>query len=219
MVDRTTGLSRQIGFVRYENTEHARAAIEEMNNYKLFATAQPLTVKYADTKEQKQVRKSLRQKQTTPPLNHDQHSPSLHPPYYYYQHPPPYGFPYPYPIPQPYPVADLYHPSPSLYSPSPSLYSPASPYPTYDYPPMPPTWVNYAENGIYENDHILPTPETSSSVLSLPFYPEMVPYYPPYDYHNPEVTSSSIDQEDHYDSQPLIDEHDDHVPVPIPEVN
>jgi len=68
MIDRNTGLSRQIGFVRFERQDDANAAINEMNGYKMSSSAPPLTVKYADTEEQKEARKALRaqHQQTTP---------------------------------------------------------------------------------------------------------------------------------------------------------
>jgi len=61
MIDNKTGLSRQIGFVRFETKDEARSAMEAMNNYKLDDSAPPLVIKYEDTKEQKNVRKSIRQ--------------------------------------------------------------------------------------------------------------------------------------------------------------
>jgi len=64
MIDRKTGLSRQIGFVRFESKDEAKRALEEMTNYKLDENAPPLTVKYEDTKEQKVARKYFRM---TPP--------------------------------------------------------------------------------------------------------------------------------------------------------
>eukprot|EP01127_Copromyxa_protea_P009243 TRINITY_DN2162_c0_g1_i3.p2 TRINITY_DN2162_c0_g1~~TRINITY_DN2162_c0_g1_i3.p2 ORF type:complete len:256 (-),score=46.54 TRINITY_DN2162_c0_g1_i3:2034-2801(-) len=63
MIDRHTGVSRQIGFVRFEAVDQATMAIDKMNNYKLDPAAPPLIVKYADTKEQKIARKTLRQQQ------------------------------------------------------------------------------------------------------------------------------------------------------------
>eukprot|EP01120_Amphizonella_sp_Union-15-10_P006726 TRINITY_DN21_c6_g1_i1.p1 TRINITY_DN21_c6_g1~~TRINITY_DN21_c6_g1_i1.p1 ORF type:complete len:328 (-),score=64.68 TRINITY_DN21_c6_g1_i1:125-1108(-) len=60
MIDRHTGLSRQIGFVRFERQDDANIAISEMNGHKMSASAPPLTVKYADTEEQKEARKALR---------------------------------------------------------------------------------------------------------------------------------------------------------------
>jgi len=60
MIDRETGKSRQIGFVRYKTKEEAKMAIEEMNNVKLDENSLPLLVKYSDTKEQKDFRKYFR---------------------------------------------------------------------------------------------------------------------------------------------------------------
>jgi RNA recognition motif-containing protein len=95
MVDRNTGLSRQIGFVRFETKDQATLAIEEMNNYKLNPSAPPLTVKFADTKEQKTARKAIRQKQfKLEPPRSGNHLPSS-PPAYFYSNPSSYDFPYP----------------------------------------------------------------------------------------------------------------------------
>uniref|UniRef100_A0A6B2LA86 RRM domain-containing protein n=1 Tax=Arcella intermedia TaxID=1963864 RepID=A0A6B2LA86_9EUKA len=66
MLDRFTGQSRQIGFVRYYNVEDARKAKEHMNNYKLDGHSLPLTVKYADNKEQKIARRALKPKPSLP---------------------------------------------------------------------------------------------------------------------------------------------------------
>lgn len=91
MVDKNTGISHQIGFVRFSSTEEAKDAIQTMNGYKLHPSAVPLVVKYADTKEQKDARKTLRQ----------QHSSSLddfesggYSPVFYYS-PTTYAFSYP----------------------------------------------------------------------------------------------------------------------------
>jgi RNA recognition motif-containing protein len=91
MVDRNTGLSRQIGFVRFETKDQATLAIEEMNNYKLNPSAPPLTVKFADTKEQKTARKAIRQKQFKP----DPRGSTLpSSPPYFYSNSPACDFPY-----------------------------------------------------------------------------------------------------------------------------
>lgn len=50
MVDRYTGMSRQIGFVRFSTVEEAAQAMDSMNTVKLDPAAPPLIVKYADTK-------------------------------------------------------------------------------------------------------------------------------------------------------------------------
>jgi hypothetical protein len=63
MVDRNTGQSRQIGFVRFEQHEASQRAINEMNGYKIEPNAPPLTVKFADTDQQKEARKVLRSQQ------------------------------------------------------------------------------------------------------------------------------------------------------------
>lgn len=63
MVDRNTGQSRQIGFVRFEQHEASQRAISEMNGYKIEPNAPPLTVKFADTDQQKEARKVLRSQQ------------------------------------------------------------------------------------------------------------------------------------------------------------
>lgn len=89
MVDKNTGISHQIGFVRFETTDQAKAAIQTMTGHKLHQNATPLVVKFADTKEQKDARKSLRQ-----------HSSSLddfeaggYSPVYYYSPSYPYTYP------------------------------------------------------------------------------------------------------------------------------
>jgi len=71
MVDRYTGVSRQIGFVRFETVDQATKAIENMNNYQLDVSAPPLIVKYADTKEQKMARKVVRQQKQQQGQEHD----------------------------------------------------------------------------------------------------------------------------------------------------
>jgi len=137
MVDRNTGLSRQIGFVRFESKDQATLAIEEMNNYKLNPSAPPLTVKFADTKEQKTARKAIRQKQFKPergaPL-----PPSPQP--YFYANQPSYEFPYPqYPStsfqpPQsPYIFSDVPLPETPSYYPGYLSQSSNSPYLIYEY--------------------------------------------------------------------------------------
>lgn len=60
MIDRMTGLSRQIGFVRFETAQQAQAVIDEMNGFRLSPGAPPLIIKFADTKEQKEARQSMR---------------------------------------------------------------------------------------------------------------------------------------------------------------
>mmetsp|Transcript_8292 Transcript_8292/g.13506 ORF Transcript_8292/g.13506 Transcript_8292/m.13506 type:complete len:463 (-) Transcript_8292:163-1551(-) len=64
MVDKQTGVSRQIGFVRFENQEDADRALHSMNGTKLEANAPPLIVKYAESETQKLMR---RQRQITAP--------------------------------------------------------------------------------------------------------------------------------------------------------
>ena len=63
MVDRNTGQSRQIGFVRFDQHESSQRAISEMNGYKIEPNAPPLTVKFTDTDQQKEARKVLRSQQ------------------------------------------------------------------------------------------------------------------------------------------------------------
>jgi len=65
MIDHKTGLSKQIGFVKFESKEEASRALEEMTNYKLDENAPPLIVKYEDTKEQKLARKWMRMPPTS----------------------------------------------------------------------------------------------------------------------------------------------------------
>jgi len=123
MVDKNTGISHQIGFVRFETTDQAKEAIQAMNNYKLTPTSPPLVVKYADTKEQKDARKIFRQKN---PVENEEPSGYSSPVYYY--SPSQYAFVYP---PSYYEMPDAY-----IGSPGDGLYG--SPYtqPTY-FPPQP----------------------------------------------------------------------------------
>jgi len=60
MIDRVTGLSRQIGFVRFESPQVAQTVIDEMNGFRLAPAAPPLIIKFADTKEQKDARQTMR---------------------------------------------------------------------------------------------------------------------------------------------------------------
>jgi hypothetical protein len=108
MVDRYTGVSRQIGFVRFSTVEEASLAMDSMNTVKLDASAPPLIVKYADTKvylnfpfltikEQKTARKSLRSHYV--PMDMNPYSQLQSPVYFYYppsSPPAAYGFTYPY---------------------------------------------------------------------------------------------------------------------------
>jgi len=64
MVDKQTGQSRQIGFVRFEHQKDATAAMQKMNGHKLEEEAPPLVVKYAETEHQRANRKA-RVHQTT----------------------------------------------------------------------------------------------------------------------------------------------------------
>lgn len=57
MVDKNTGESRQIGFVRYLNQQDATQALNEMNGYVIDKDEMPLTVRYAETEGEKLVRK------------------------------------------------------------------------------------------------------------------------------------------------------------------
>jgi len=58
MVDKNTGQSRQIGFVKFEHLKDATAAMQKMNGHKLEEDAPPLVVKYAETENQKASRKA-----------------------------------------------------------------------------------------------------------------------------------------------------------------
>lgn len=91
MIDRMTGLSRQIGFVRFETAQQAQAVIDEMNGFRLSPGAPPLIIKFADTKEQKEARQSMRAR-ARGGHHHGMHpgagSSHLPPMYYYY---PQYG--------------------------------------------------------------------------------------------------------------------------------
>jgi RNA recognition motif-containing protein len=101
MVDRVTGLSRQIGFVRFENIVQSQAVIDEMNGFRLSPGAPPLIIKYADTKEQKDARQMMRVRSSRPPGGHGgygghvpiagQPQNPIPPMYYYY---PQYGYPF-----------------------------------------------------------------------------------------------------------------------------
>eukprot|EP01121_Diplochlamys_sp_Union-15-3_P003717 TRINITY_DN13654_c0_g1_i1.p1 TRINITY_DN13654_c0_g1~~TRINITY_DN13654_c0_g1_i1.p1 ORF type:complete len:299 (-),score=48.08 TRINITY_DN13654_c0_g1_i1:72-968(-) len=134
MVDHNTGMSRQIGFVRFERQHDANKAIEEMNGYKLANNALPLTVKYADTEEQKEARRAFRVHQqpqyNSPPSwqNHDYdanwgaqnwwNSTPLWP-----------SFPSPPPPPPPYSYRFENHPHHPPPIPPPNSYVYPSPYP------------------------------------------------------------------------------------------
>jgi hypothetical protein len=61
MVDKVTGESRQIGFVRFESQEDATAALNAMNGQKLASDQPTLIVKYAETENQRIIRKSKSQ--------------------------------------------------------------------------------------------------------------------------------------------------------------
>lgn len=89
MVDKNTGISHQIGFVRFETTDQAKAAISTMTGHKLHQNATPLVVKFADTKEQKDARKSLRQQSSSL----DDYEAGGYSPVYYYSPSYPYTYP------------------------------------------------------------------------------------------------------------------------------
>lgn len=97
MIDRLTGLSRQIGFVRFETAQQAQTVIDEMNGFRLSPGAPPLIIKFADTKEQKEARQAMRGR-ARPNHVHGVHhgAPNSHipPMYYYYQ---PFAYPQGYP--------------------------------------------------------------------------------------------------------------------------
>jgi len=82
MVDKMTGESKQIGFVRFEELEHATAAMHAMNGHKLAEDNPALIVKYAETEYQRTMRKS-RQAQYSPPASPS--SPTSNMSYYYPQ--------------------------------------------------------------------------------------------------------------------------------------
>jgi len=178
MIDRNTGLSRQIGFVRFETKDQATAAIDEMNNYKLYPSAPPLTVKFADTKEQKNARKALRQKQ----LKLDRFGNTSPVPsqttYYYYQQPYSYnGYAY---------NSGFYNMSPSELPYGSTLPFNASAASQYAFPGYDalfsgsPVWYNYGENGYFEqigeaegfeNGYLPEFPQ------GYPYSPDSSPYY------------------------------------------
>jgi RNA recognition motif-containing protein len=58
MVDKHTGVSRQIGFVRFDKQEEATRAMTTMNGKKLDPSAPPLVVRYAETEHQRSTRKT-----------------------------------------------------------------------------------------------------------------------------------------------------------------
>ena len=57
MVDKQTGTSRRIGFVRFATKESAAIAIQEMNGVKLTPESPALIVRHAETLYQKNIRK------------------------------------------------------------------------------------------------------------------------------------------------------------------
>eukprot|EP01125_Pyxidicula_operculata_P008569 TRINITY_DN2868_c0_g1_i3.p1 TRINITY_DN2868_c0_g1~~TRINITY_DN2868_c0_g1_i3.p1 ORF type:complete len:312 (+),score=38.89 TRINITY_DN2868_c0_g1_i3:74-1009(+) len=63
MIDKQTGQSRQIGFVRFLSKEDALRSIQSMNKLQIDPTLSPLTVKFADTKEQRNLRKTINKNQ------------------------------------------------------------------------------------------------------------------------------------------------------------
>eukprot|EP00276_Gloeochaete_wittrockiana_P000497 CAMPEP_0184675818 /NCGR_PEP_ID=MMETSP0308-20130426/88008_1 /TAXON_ID=38269 /ORGANISM="Gloeochaete witrockiana, Strain SAG 46.84" /LENGTH=298 /DNA_ID=CAMNT_0027123585 /DNA_START=382 /DNA_END=1278 /DNA_ORIENTATION=- len=63
MIDKQTGVSRQIGFVRFEKQEDADSALRSMNGTKLEPNAPPLVVKYAESESQKLSRRQRQQQQ------------------------------------------------------------------------------------------------------------------------------------------------------------
>lgn len=87
MVDKVTGESRQIGFVRYEAQPSATAALNAMNGHKLAPDQPPLIVKYAESEYQKTARKS--RGYTAPYASAGPSSPRSppSPPSYYYSPP------------------------------------------------------------------------------------------------------------------------------------
>jgi RNA recognition motif-containing protein len=115
MIDHKTKKSRQIGFVKFETIDEAKAAMEAMNNFKLDDNNPPLIVKYEDTFEQKIARKSKikRNVPNTRPIPNASMAPIF---MYYPQSPPPmvymggmsypphpgYEFPYPFSPPPTY---------------------------------------------------------------------------------------------------------------------
>lgn len=60
MLDRNTGLSRQIGFVRFENVEDATKALTATNGLELDKDFPPIVVKYAENESHKINRKAKR---------------------------------------------------------------------------------------------------------------------------------------------------------------
>jgi len=157
MIDHKTGLSRQIGFVRFESKDEAKMALEEMNNYKLDDNAPPLTVKYEDTMEQKMARRNFRTPLQSNPrgipvpggpvfMYYPASPPWIggfsYPPYPGYE---PYGYPFSPPsfYPPPFsqnnggenftPGSPIYQGQPFSWNPEfqPSPYGPGTAYPNY----------------------------------------------------------------------------------------
>jgi len=72
MVDKNTGASRQIGFVRFGTIAEAAMALNQMNGKQLEPSASPLVVKYAESQEKKQERRLKqhhKQQQLNVPMN------------------------------------------------------------------------------------------------------------------------------------------------------
>mmetsp|Transcript_15144 Transcript_15144/g.59291 ORF Transcript_15144/g.59291 Transcript_15144/m.59291 type:complete len:474 (-) Transcript_15144:194-1615(-) len=70
MVDKHTGSSRQIGFVRFSKQEDATTAMTAMNGQRLQPDSSPLIVRYAETDTQRSARKMrnmAKQQQQQPP--------------------------------------------------------------------------------------------------------------------------------------------------------
>jgi RNA recognition motif-containing protein len=78
MIDKNTGESRQIGFVRYSNQQQATNALNEMHGHMLEHSEIPLAVRYAETENEKLMRKQRQQTQTRTPNRPAQHKQIYH---------------------------------------------------------------------------------------------------------------------------------------------
>jgi len=61
LVDKSTGKSKEIGFVKFEEQESATTAVEKMNGFKINTNATGLIVKYAESNTQRATRQAGRQ--------------------------------------------------------------------------------------------------------------------------------------------------------------
>lgn len=191
LVDRRTGVSKQVGFVRYDKVESATVALEKLDGSRLAPHKPWLIVKYAESDSQKAVRQARNVSPTSTP------SP---PPYYIEEHPPsdppspnistspdPLFIPAYNPVPSPYHTPQYLFPTP--YTGHPPFPSPTS-YPSpISYPTSPHhahSTTPYASH--YPTVHFRP-PSPTTYVYPVAQAPPIglytctgqfcVPYYPP----------------------------------------